>query len=119
MPRTKFRLLRRSVSRRKCSRKPKEEPGSSADVPSAKKIHLDESASPVTSKESLSNKKPSGYRLQDVNILQKPLVACAVCKECLKGNPQLFERPSDCGLARMLFLQCANNSCRALTELPT
>ena len=117
MPRTKFRSLRRSVSRGKRSRKPKEEPGSSADVPSAKKI--DESASPVTSKESLSNKKPSGYRFQDVSILRKVLVDCAVCKECLKGNLQLFERPSGCGLARMLVLQCANNSCRALTELPT
>ena len=46
-------------------------------------------------------------------------MACAVCKECLKGNLQLFERLSGCGLARMLVLQCANNSCRALTELPT
>lgn len=56
MPRAKFRSLRRSVSRGKRSRKLKEEPGSSADVPSVKKIRLDESASPVTSKESLSNK---------------------------------------------------------------
>lgn len=46
-------------------------------------------------------------------------MACAVSKQCLKGNLQLFERSSGCGLARMLFLQCANNSCRALTELPT
>lgn len=46
-------------------------------------------------------------------------MACAVSKECLKGNLQLFERSSGCGLATMLFLQCANNSCRALTELPT
>ena len=121
MPRAKFRSLRRSVLRGKRSRKPKEEPGSSADVPSAKKIRLDESASPVTSKEVLSNKKPSGYHFQarDVSILRKALVPCAVCKECLKGNLQLFERPSGCGLGRMLVLQCANNSCRALTELPT
>lgn len=114
----KFRLLRQSVSRRKLSRKPKEEPGSSAHVPSAK-IRLNESASLVTSKESLSNKKPSGYCFQDVRILRKAIVACAVCKECLKGNLQLFERSPDCGLARMLVLQCANNSYRALTELPT
>ena len=83
MPRTKFRSVCQFVSRRKHSRKPKEEPGSSADVPSAKKIRLDESASPVTSKESLSNKKPSGYHFQDVSILQKAVVACAVCNECV------------------------------------
>ena len=119
MPGTKFKSLCRSVSHRKHSRKPKEESGLSADVPSAKNIRLDESASPVTSKESLSNKKPSGYRFQDVSIPQKALVACAVCKECLQGTLQLFERPSGCGLARMLFLQCTNNLCHALTELPT
>ena len=104
MLRATFRSLRRSVSRRKRSRKPKEEPGSSADVPSAKKIRIDESASPVTSKESLSNKKPSGYRFQDISILRKVLVACSVCKEFLKSNFQLFERPSGWGELKRLII---------------
>ena len=119
MPRTKLRSVRRSVTRGKRSRKPKESNGSD-DGPSAK-IHQDvkASSSPTTSKTSSSNLKPTGYRFQDVSILQRVLLASAVCKACLKGSLHLFERPSGCGMARTLVLQCANNACRAFTELPT
>ena len=41
------------------------------------------------------------------------------CKACLKGSLQLFERPSGCGMGRMLVLQSVNNACRAFMELPT
>ena len=37
----------------------------------------------------------------------------------MKGSLLLFERPTGCGLARTLVLQCANNACRAFMELPT
>ena len=120
MPRTKFRSVRRSATRGKRSRKPKESNGSD-DGPSAKKLRQDvkASSSPTTSKTSSSNLKPTGYRFQDVSILQRVLLASAVCKACLKGSLHLFERPSGCGMARTLVLQCANNACRAFTELPT
>ena len=120
MPRTKLRSVRRSVTRGKRSRKPKES-NESDDGPSAKKIHQDvkASSSPTTSKTSSSNLKPTGYRFQDVSILQRVLLASAVCKACLKGSLHLFERPSGCGMARTLVLQWANNACRAFTELPT
>ena len=102
------------------SRKPKESNGSD-DGPSAKKLRQDvkASSSPTTSKTSSSNLKPTGYRFQDVSILQRVLLASAVCKACSKGSLHLFERPSGCGMARTLVLQCANNACRAFTELPT
>ena len=119
MPRTKFRLLCRSVTDGKRSRNPKEETNASDDAPSGKKLHLDVKGSPSTSKASPSNKKPSGYHFQDVSILQRVVSAGAVCKECVKSSLLLFERPTGCGLERMLILQCANNACRAFTELPT
>ena len=75
--------------------------------------------SPSTSKASPSNKKPSRYHFQDVSILQRVISASAVCKECLKGSLLVCERPTGCGLARTLVLQCANNVCRALMEMPT
>ena len=120
MPRTKFRSVRRSVTRGKRSRKPKESNGSD-DGPLAKKLHQDVKASSslTTSKTSSSNLKPTGYRFQDVSILQRVLLASAVCKACLKGSLHSFERPSGCDMARTLVLQCANNACRAFTELPT
>ena len=74
---------------------------------------------PTTSKASPSNKKLKGYHFQDVSILQRVLLASALCKECLKGSLQLFQRPSGCGLATMLVLQCANYMCHAFTECPT
>ena len=87
MPRTKFRSVRRSVTRVKRSRKPKESNGSD-DGPSAKKLRQDVKASSslTTSKTSSSNLKPTGYRFQDVSILQRVLLASAVCKACLKGS---------------------------------
>jgi len=91
----------------------------SDDAPAEKKLRLDVKGSPSTSKASPSNKKPSGYRFQDVSILQRVISASAVCKECLEGSLLLFERPTGCGLARTLVLQCANNTCRAFMELPT
>lgn len=119
MPRTKFRSLRRSVTRGKRSRKPKDEPNSKKEeTPSAKKLRLeDDSSSQASSKESYN--RPSGYRFQDVDILRRVILACAVCKECLQGTLQLFEKVSGCGLARTLVLQCSNNDCRTFTELPT
>ena len=77
MPRTKSRSIRRSVSRGKHSRKPREEPGSSADVPSVKKISLDESASSVKSKESLSNKKAEWIPLSECQHSLES--TCALC----------------------------------------
>ena len=54
MPRTKFRSLRRSVTRGKRSRKPKDEPNSKKEeTPSAKKLRLEDgSSSQASSKES-------------------------------------------------------------------
>ena len=119
MPRTKFRSLRRSVTRGKRSRKPKDEPNSKKEeAPSAKKLRLeDDSSSQASSKESYN--RPSGYRFQNVDILRRVILACAVCKECLQGTLQLFEKVTGCGLARTLVLQCSNNDCRTFTELPT
>ena len=123
MARTKFRFLRRSVARGKRSRKPKDNPNSKKELnedytPSAKKLRLgDESSSQTSSKESFN--RPTGYRFQDVDILRRVILASAVCKECLQGTLQLFEKVSGCGLARTLVLQCANNRCKAFTELPT
>ena len=123
MARTKFRSLRRSVARGKRSRKPKDNPNSKKELnedytPSAKKLRLgDESSSQTSSKESFN--RPTGYRFQDVDILRRVILASAVCKECLQGTLQLFEKVSGCGLARTLVLQCANNRCKAFTELPT
>ena len=102
-PRIQFRSLHRSVTRGKRSRKPKEESNASDDVPSAKKLRQDvKGSSPTTSKASSSSKKPSGYRFQDVSILQRVILASSVCKECLEdeGSLHLFERPFGCGLAR-------------------
>ena len=119
MPRTKFRSLRRSVTRGKRSWKPKDEPNSKKEeTPSAKKLRLEDgSSSQASSKESYN--RPNGYRFQDVDILRRVILACAVCKECLQGTLQLFERVSGCGLARTLVLQCSNNDCRTFMELPT
>ena len=119
MPRTKFRSLRRSVTRGKRSRKPKDEPNAKKEeTPSAKKLRLeDDSSSQASSRESYS--RPNGYRFQDVEILRRVILACAVCKQCLQGTLQLFEKVSGCGLARTLVLQCSNNDCRTFTELPT
>ena len=119
MPRTKFRSLRRSVTRGKRSRKPKDEPNSKKEkTPSAKKLRLeDDSSSQASSKESYN--RPNGYRFQDVDILRRVILACAVCKECFQGTLQLFEEVSGCGLARTLVLQCSNNDCKTFTELPT
>lgn len=116
----KFRSVRRSVTRGKRSRKLKESNGSD-DGPSANKLRQDvkASSSPTTSKTSPSNLKPTGYRFQDVSNLQRVLLASAVCEACLKGSVHLFERSSGCRMARTLVLQCANNACRAFTELPT
>ena len=54
-----------------------------------------------------------------MSVFCRVLLASAVCKACLKGSLHLFERPSGRGMARTLVLQCANNACRAFTELPT
>ena len=119
MPRTKFRSVRRSLTRGKRSRKSKEEPRSSIEyTPSAKKLRLQDESSPQTSSKESYN-RPNGYRFQDVDILRRVFLACAVCKECLNGTLQLFEKVSGCGLARTLVLQCSNNGCKAFTELPT
>jgi len=119
MPRTKFRSLRRSVTRGKCSRKPKDEPNSKQEkTPSAKKLRLeDDSSSQASSKESYN--RPNGYRLQDDDNLRRVILACAVCKECFQGIFQLFEKVIGCGLARTLVLQYSINDCKTFTVLPT
>ena len=79
MPRTKFRSIRRSVTRGKRSRKPKES-NRSDDGPLAKKLRQDVkvSSSLTTSKTSSSNLKLTGYRFQDVSILQSPFSQCCL-----------------------------------------
>ena len=47
------------------------------------------------------------------------MVAAAVCRKCLKGTLQLYEKPHGCGLARTSVLLCTNNGCKATTEIPT
>ena len=106
-------LFRRSVAPGKSSRKPKDNPNSQKELsedntPSAKKLPLgDESSSQISSKESFN--RPTGYHFQDVDILRRVILAPPVCKECLKGTLQLFEKVSGCGLARTLVLQYTNN----------
>ena len=104
----------------KRSRKPKQEPNLSKDLPSVKKLRQDvDSTTPTSSKQSLVGKKPNGYCFQDVNILCNVISTSAVGKSRLKGNLHLFERPFGCGLARTLILQCSNSECHVFTELPT
>ena len=93
------------LTRGKHSQKPKDEPNSKNEkTPSTKKLHLeDDSSSQASSKESYNRRNV--YWFQDVNILRRVILACAVCKECFQGTLQLFEKISGCGLAR---LSCCN-----------
>ena len=117
MPRTKYRSLRRPVTSRKRSRKPKENNDDGESSISSKKIRLDESSSSHTTTSAL--RIPTGYRFQDVAMLGQIISKCAVCNVCLKGSLRLLEKPGGCGLAKTMLLQCSNSSCDTCTELPT
>ena len=77
---------------------------------SAKKIQL--------KKDIASDGKGNGFRILDVDILDKALIDSVVCKMCKVGNVSLMERPK-AGWATELCFVCDNDQCYKKEPTPT